>query len=203
MRAMAFAFVLLLTCTGAAPGQAPAADELRLRPGDMVRLQVGDEPGLSGEFPVTEQGVALLPMIGVVRVQDRPFGAVRAEIRERYGEELRDSEVLVTPIVRVAVLGEVRIPGLKPVDPTLTVADLIAAAGGLTPLGDPGRVTLVRDGEPIRISLEADAPGRDRTLRSGDQILVGRVSWYRENLPILLSAGASVVAAAITSLLLR
>lgn len=184
--------------------QTPAdPGELRLQPGDMMRLQVGREPHLSGEYPVTEEGVALLPIIGLVEVRGRRFADVRAEVRRRYAVELREAEVLVTPVLRIAVLGEVRGPGLLPVDPTLTVADVIAAAGGLTPRGDPGKVTLVRNGQPTRISLETGAEGRDRPLQSGDQIVVGRQSWVRENLNVLLTAGASVVAAAITSLILR
>jgi hypothetical protein len=40
-------------------------------------------------------------------------------------------------------------------------------------------------------------------LRSGDQIVVGQQGWMRENLPIFISAAASVLAAAVTTLIIR
>lgn len=193
------------------PAQTPDSVTLRLRPGDGVRLQIVI-PGfpntplgsaLEPDYPVMDDGVALLPMIGLVDVAGRPFPEVRAEVRERYRDELGDVTVRVTPLLRVAVLGEVRQPGLIPVDPTFTVADLIAAVGGLTPRGDPGKVTLLREGQPMRISLEVEGDGRARSLRPGDQIVVGRQSWIRENLNLLLPSAASVLAAAITTLILR
>ena len=207
---------LLLGCTGLS-AQTPTSSELVLRPGDAVRLQVGTrgwwirdagpgegrEPELSNDFPVLESGEALLPIIGVVEVAGRPFGEIRSEIRERYARELVDAPVMVAPILRIAVLGEVQQPGLVPVDPTLTIADVVAATGGLTPRGDPGKVMLLRDQVTTRISLAEAEGGGGRRLEPGDQILVGRQSWIRENLNVLLPSAASVLAATITTLILR
>lgn len=196
--------VLLLACAASVRAQAPApdADSLRLRPGDAVRLQVGGEPELTGDYPITEEGGALLPLIGLIRVAGRPFGEVRSEVTAGYGRELLSPAVVVTPVLRIAVLGEVRQPGLLPVDPTLTVADVLAAAGGLTPVANRRRIVLLRDGVSNRLSLDAPALLGQR-LRPGDQIVVERQGWARENISVLLGAGASVLAAAITSLILR
>jgi hypothetical protein len=40
-------------------------------------------------------------------------------------------------------------------------------------------------------------------LQSGDQIMVWRRSWVSENVPILISAAATVAAAAVTTLIVR
>jgi polysaccharide export outer membrane protein len=186
-----------------ARGQAPAEPALVLGPGDAIRLAIEDEPELGGEYTVSAEGGALLPLIGLVRVADRPFDEVAAEVLAAYGRELVDADVVVTPVLRIAVLGEVRQPGLLPVDPTFTLADVLAAAGGLTPLGDPGRITLLRGGESIRFALDDDTELLRQAPRPGDQILVSRRSWVRENLNVLIGAGASVLAAAVTSLILR
>jgi protein involved in polysaccharide export with SLBB domain len=198
--------ILLTVLLLAPPLQAQAPDipsALRLRPGDHVRLQVGGEPELTGDFAVTEGGVVLLPLIGVVRVVGRPFAEVRDEIGTRFAAEVVDAPVLVTPVLRVPVLGEVQQPGLMPVDPTLTIADVVAAAGGLTPRGDPSRVWLIRDGASTRISLDGARVASMPPLLPGDRIVVGRRGWLAENFNAVLAASATVLAATITSLILR
>lgn len=204
-RIVSLIVLLLLTCAAPVRAQASASDPdpLRLRPGDAVRLQVGGEPQLAGDYPVTEEGGALLPLIGLIRVAGRPFGEVRSEIAAGFDRELLSPAVVVTPVLRIAVLGEVRQPGLLPVDPTFTVADVLAAAGGLTPVANGRRIVLVRDGVSNRLSLDDPAALLAQRLRPGDQIVVERQGWARENISVLLGAGASVLAAAITSLILR
>ena len=203
-RILLLAASLLLACAAPAAAQASTATaELRLRPGDAVRLAVQDEPALSGEFPVVEPGRVLLPEIGLVDVAGRPFGEVEREARARYARVVVDREVVLVPLVRVAVLGEVRQPGLFPVDPTERLAEVLARAGGITPAGSPGRVSLVRDGRTTRIRLAPGGPALAQQLLSGDQIVVGPRGWLRENLPVVVGAGASVLAAAITGLVVR
>jgi polysaccharide biosynthesis/export protein ExoF len=119
--------LLLLAAASDLFGQALAApDELRLRAGDAVRIQVKDEPAFSGEFPVNEDGTILLPMVGLLQAAGRPFAELTAELRSVYARELIEPVVVITPLVRIAVLGEVRVPGVFPVDPTHTLADVLA-----------------------------------------------------------------------------
>lgn len=217
-----------LACVGVQPLAAQAApvdDVWRLRPGDAVRVQVGDEQALLPEpepdregtmslmtraapaggrlFTVDGAGVALLPLVGTIHVAGRPFPEVREEILAAYRAKLVGTPVQVTPVIRIAVLGEVRQPGLLAVDPTFTVADLLAAAGGVTPLGNDGRITLIGDRGSIRFSLTDDVDVLAQPLRPGDQLVVPRRSWARENLNVLLGAAASVLAAAVTTLILQ
>lgn len=179
------------------------SEELVLRPGDMVRLQVKDEPALSGELPVNEDGTVLFPLLGLVPVADRPFSAVLTDLRSGYAGELVNPELVATPTVRVAVLGEVRVPSVVPVDPTMSLGDLLARVGGLTPRADEGGISLVRNGEVVQARLEAGAPLLDTRLQSGDRVIVAGQSWVREHMPVLVGAAASVAAAAVTSLIVR
>lgn len=183
--------------------QAPRPAEIALRPGDVVRIEIRDEPPLGGQFQVGEDGSIFIPVIGLIPVAGRPFEAVREEVRAAYAAELADPVVRVTPLVRIAVLGEVARPGLFPVDPTHTVGDVLATVGGLTPLADRGRISLVRDGVSTRIRLDPDSHGLQQPLRSGDRLMVGRRSWFSENLAIFVGAAASVAAAAVTTLIVR
>jgi polysaccharide export outer membrane protein len=181
----------------------PPPEEIVLRPGDAIRLEVKDEPALRGEFTVTVAGQALLPLVGLLPVTERPFSDVRQEITKAYARELVEPVVVATPVLRIAVLGEVRLPGLFPVDPTHTLADLIAAAGGLTPLADHSRISLVRGGTVMEGSIDPQSVALKTRFQSGDQLVVGKQGWARENLPVFIGAFTSVAVAIITGLLLR
>jgi len=180
-----------------------ARGSLRLRPGDAILLELKDEPELTRVYTVGEDGAVLLPLVGLIRVAGRPIEEARAEILAKYRVELRDPVIRVTPLIRIAVLGEVQRPGLFPVDPSHTIGDLLALAGGLGPEADRGKVTIVRGAESIEVRLDGDFAGFQLALESGDQILVGRQSWLRQNATIFVGALASVAAAALTALIVR
>ncbi len=199
-------FLLSLVVWSAPPGVAQTVarpDPLRLRPGDAVRLLVRDEPGLKGEYTVDPEGQILLPMVGLTRVAGRDFDEVRREVVDRYGHELVRGEVQIVPLLRIAVLGEVRQPALYPVDPTYTLADVLALAGGLAGSADPKHVALVRGGQTIPLVVRDGAPTLDAGFRSGDQLVVGRRSWLRENATALVTTGASIAVAVVTALVVR
>lgn len=203
-REAAGGLLLLLLCAAPAWAQSALGDAaLRLRPGDAVRLAVRDEPELAGDFQLDAAGEVLLPLVGIVRVGARDFEEVRREVLTRYGRELKRSEIQLTPLVRIAVLGEVRQPNLYPVDPTHTLSDVLALAGGLAPTADAARVSLVREGRSIELSMEPGAPALGGQLRSGDQLVVGRRSWYKENAATVLTTVASVAIAVFTTVIVR
>jgi polysaccharide export outer membrane protein len=177
--------------------------DIRLRTGDQLDLQIKNEPELSGQYAITPEGAAMLPLVGRVDVAGRSFTEVEAAIRSLYAKELADPELLVTPLQRVSVLGEVRLPGFHWVDPTATARDAITLSGGFTPSANQSAVTLLREGSETRFSFERDATQALIPLRSGDALTIGRRSWMRENIGILLGAAASVAAAAVTSLIVR
>jgi protein involved in polysaccharide export with SLBB domain len=194
-------------------GAVDGAREIRLGPGDIVRLQVFLEQGLASipgldlrapmEYDVDAEGMAFIPVVGPIRVAGRDFAEVRSEISRAVEREFATATLRVTPVLRIAVLGEVRAPRLVPVDPTITVPDLIAAVGGLTEMADRDEIRLVRGGQVVLdVSADELVAVQDR-LQSGDRITVGRRSWVSTNTPFLLGAGASVLAAVLTSLLLR
>ena len=208
------ALILHFLGATAAGGQAPpSAEAMRLGPGDLVRVEaflarsVPDSLRTgavgAGEYMVDARGFALLPLVGMLQVAGRPFEDVRADIEEAYAREFVDARVRVTPLVRVALLGEVRVPGLLPVDPTMTLADVVAAAGGLNPSADREDIRLVRGDETVVVADELQLAALTVPLRTGDRIVVGRRSWLSENLPFVLGAAASVVASVLTALIVR
>jgi protein involved in polysaccharide export with SLBB domain len=166
-----------------------------LRPGDALRLRVSREPELTGEFMVDEHGQVTLPRLGRRTVQDVPVDSVRARVIREYDEILRDATIEITPLYRVRVTGAVRNPGLFTVDPTMSIADAIGLAGGVSPQGRNGRVSLVRDGQSIE-SVSPSSRLTDLGLRSADEIFVPERSWLSRNVALVIggiSATASLL----------
>lgn len=162
-----------------------------LRPGDLVRLRIWREPELSGDYPVDEQGVVVFPLIGPRTVTDIAPDSLKRDLIEAYAVYLRNPSIDVVLLRRVNVLGAVARPGLYPVDPTMTVADVLALAGGTTPIGNPNEIQLIRDGRTITTRLSQRARLAELSVRSGDQFYVPERSWIARN--------SNIVAALITA----
>ena len=173
-----------------------------LRPGDIVRLRIWREPDLSGDFPVDESGTVTFPKIGAFKVSDYNTATLKTKLLESYAQYLRNPSVEVTMLRRINVLGAVKAPGLYPIDPTMTIADALALAGGATPAGDPHHVVLVRNGVRMTESLSAETNIAETPLRSGDQLFVPERSFIVRNSG-LVAAGLSVTASLIIALFLR
>jgi protein involved in polysaccharide export with SLBB domain len=177
------------------PAQAPGVDTttspLAIRPGDVVKIQVWGHEELSGEFPVDENYNLLFPLVGSINVRQVTVSQLRERLNMELSQLFQRPFFTLTPMFRVAVLGEVFKPGLYSVDPTLTVFDLLALAGGPTRQANEKKLQLIRGGESVRVSLEPAAIARSTLrelgVRSGDQLVMGRATFTREDFGLLLS----------------
>jgi len=150
----------------AAPASSLASSDYQLQPGDMVRVQVFQEPDLDRELRVSQEGQIALPMIGQVEVKNRALSAVEKNVRELY-----DRDFLVNPQVNITVLtyqkravnvmGAVNMPQAieYPPEQTLTLLDAISRAGGFNRFADRKKVLLTRtfsDGRTEKYTINAD-----------------------------------------------
>jgi polysaccharide export outer membrane protein len=152
-----------------------------LRPGDALLLKVYREPDLSDTIQVDEDGRAVFPLLGPRVVTEIPADSLKRQLVADYRQYVKSPAIEVKVLRRVSVLGEVKKPGLYPVDPTITLTDALALAGGPTPAADRSDIQLLRDGEIVRKSLEETRAIAYTPIRSGDQIVVGRKSWISRN----------------------
>lgn len=166
-----------------------------LRPGDIVRIHLWQEPGLSGDYPVDEAGLVSLPLVGVRQATRMPAEELKRELIEEYGRQLRNQPAQITLLQRVRILGAVQNPGLYHVDATMALGDAIALAGGVRADGDENQVLVTRGGRTHRASLER---GTAMTLESGDEILVPRRSWISRNATWLLGVAISATTLILT-----
>jgi polysaccharide biosynthesis/export protein len=172
-----------------------------LRPGDVLRVRIFQEPEMSGEFPVDERGAVTLPRLGALPVASWPADSIRPRLTRAFGEYLRDPVMEVTVLRRISVTGSVLRPGLYPVDPSMTVMEALALAGGASPDGRRDRVELRRGSTRSLASLDRRSLIADLRLRSGDQLFVPQRGWLSRNtwlVSTLISASATVVTIRLT-----
>jgi protein involved in polysaccharide export with SLBB domain len=167
-----------------------------LSPGDPVRVKVWREPELSGDFVVTPEGTLDHPRFDTVQVAGVPLQVARARLRAFLSKEYTDPLIILEPMLRVAVQGEVRQPSLYPMSRSTTVGQAIAIAGGPTDRGKLNEVRLVRGKEQLRLDLtKPTASDASMLVRSGDQLYVGRRggSFFRDVLTPFASLTAAFV----------
>jgi protein involved in polysaccharide export with SLBB domain len=165
-----------------------------LYPGDIVRLKIYREPDLSGDYDVNAQGMAVFPKVGAVHVADITTDSLQRLLISTYSEYLRDPAIEVTPLRRVTILGAVKNPGLYPVDPTMSIADAIALAGGPTPDGNQKKVHLIRGDKEQNVTVTVHEQVARTQIRSGDELYIPERSWLSRNGYIV---GAAIGAAAV------
>lgn len=168
-----------------------------VRPGDLVAVNIWREPDLSDTVEVDPQGTVVLPKLGTLELGGTTPTAVKSRITEGYAKYLVNPSIQVTVLRRIQVTGAVKTPSLYHVTGTMTVGDVIALAGGVTPDGNTGKVELIRDGQTLAGDLDGGTSLADTPIRSGDQLNVPFKSWLSRNGYLaggVLSAVATIVA---------
>ena len=163
-----------------------------LAPGDNIKIQVFQNPDLTLETRVSEQGTITFPLIGTVKVG----GMSVAGAEQVIAGALRDGGFIKQPNVNivlvtlrgnsVSVLGQVNKPGRFPLETiNVRVSEMIAVAGGIAPTGaDVVVVTGTRDGKSFRrevdiagVFLNGQTPD-DFVMAPGDVIFVQRAPLF-------------------------
>lgn len=204
LRSMTLGILLgSLACAGPPPPQAAAPvpnGSIGLKPGDAVKVRIWQEPDLSGEFMVDQNGIIVFPLLGERQIEGVSPEEVKSSLTADYREYLENPSVEVTVLRRIAILGEVRNPSLYMVDPTVTLTDALALAGGIAPTGNKNDIRLVRDGQVLIQSMDANQVIGATVIQSGDQVIVGQQGWARRNITFItagLGAATSIVVAMI------
>ena len=192
------AFLLLIGKSCVASLHAPAVRaqdrqaEYQIGAGDNIRIVVFQNPDLTVETRVTENGTISYPLIGVVRIGGMTLPAAEQVIARalREGNFIQQPQVSIALLQnrgnQVSVLGHVGRAGRFPLETVSTrLSEMIAIAGGITPSGaDTVIITGARDGKPLR--KEVDVVGMflsgdmkdDIVVAGGDVIYVHRQPMY-------------------------
>ncbi|HKP16041.1 MAG TPA: polysaccharide biosynthesis/export family protein [Gemmatimonadaceae bacterium] len=156
------------------PGIAPTprgADSWKVEAGDIVRLKNWSAPEQSGDLPVNERGVVLVPTVGSLTVEGLTTDSLERVIVRGFAGRIDASRVDVQLFRPITVTGGVKNPSVQLVDGSTSVLSLVAKAGGAIRPGGDSRVFIVRASAPTREVSVADRVG-DLGVRASDQLYV-------------------------------
>ena len=209
-RLMAFCLIAILLMSGlpaAWAAAAPTPEDYKLRPGDVLNIQVlgydefvppvnaNNVPG----FLVRPDGRFSFPLIGEVAVQELTTAELTELLRLRLAEYLVAPKVTVNLArlggTRIYVLGEVMKPGSYEIEKAHNLLDAVTAAGGPTKDGAKRNVYIVRRSEPDKFQkvnllniLKKGDMSQNVALHEGDAVFLtsnGRINFGTDILPWL------------------
>jgi polysaccharide biosynthesis/export protein len=166
--------------------------EYRLGPGDVVRITVYNNPDLTTEAQITQQGRITFPLIGEVQIGGTEKGQAEQLIARRLGEGGFVVKPQVNVLVlgfksqQISVLGQVNRPGKYPIEQASTLADLLAMAGGISQTGADviTHITRLEDGKTtkrdinIHEALRTGEMDKNFPVSNGDIIFVPRAPLF-------------------------
>lgn len=183
-----------VAAAAAVPAPLPLADAAARRDttigtGDVLRVAVYQNPDLSIETRVSENGAISYPLLGQVVVGGLTVAQVEKALADglRNGNFVRQPQVtvLVTQVrsSQASVLGMVTRPGRYVIDVTgMRLSEMLAQAGGVAPGGsDVVILTGLRNGKPLRLEVDIGqlfangAQNQDPEVRNGDTLYVERM----------------------------
>lgn len=170
--------------------------EYQLGPGDSVRVLVFQNPDLTLETRVSENGTISFPLIGIVRIGGMTVARAEQTIANalRTGGFIKQPQVTVLLMVsrgnQVSVLGLVGRPGRYPLETFNTrLSEMLANAGGIA-LGGADVVILTgtRDGKPFRKEIDVTGMLLNNNLQD-DIVVVGGDVIYVPRAPMFYIYG--------------
>jgi len=172
-----------------------------LNPGDGIRLifyNITNE--ISGDYFIQQNGMVQLPFIGAINTLNKGYEDIKDEIYKKYSKLYKNPELVIMPLFRINILGEVRKPNIYYVTGVEKLIDLIAIAGGETQDANLNKIYLIRNNRKINIDaqkiIQQGGKVADIGIRSGDQIYVPRKWWVNlRRASVIVSIGALFVTA--------
>lgn len=186
-----FIFLLVTFCAGAFGQQEDdllsASGSYQINPGDVLSLEVWNEPTLSAEqLLVRPDGFISVPVVGEIQAGRHTVSEIEDAIATSLNKYLKDEPTIVVSVLgtagsQVYVLGKVARPGAFPLRGPLDVTQALALAGGLNSFAAENKIKVLRrdtDGKQYSIRFRygqvADGDNLESNilLQSGDVVLV-------------------------------
>jgi len=175
---------MILLLIGSAIGQT-SSEVYLIGPGDVLQLNVLQQPGLDQELRVRPDGTTVVPMVGEVEIAGLSVHAAEQLITQKlrlFDRDIRDISLTITQYnaLRIYVLGAVVRPGNFTFESEPSLWAVLREAGGISPTANPAAIRVVSIVGGVAstsiydISAFVSGSGAPPavTLRTGDTIVV-------------------------------
>jgi protein involved in polysaccharide export with SLBB domain len=120
-------------------------------PGDVLEISVQPQQGYDRTLTIQPDGKIVYPVVGELTAAGMTITQLTERLQHGLEAELKRPRVTVSlkeankaAVRRVSVLGAVRTPGAFDLKEGSTLAEMLATAGGPTPIADLRRITITR-----------------------------------------------------------
>jgi polysaccharide export outer membrane protein len=173
---------------------AHAQTSYRIAPGDMLQVEVLEDPSLNRQTLVLPDGSVSFPLAGTLRASGRSIADFQAELTQALAPNFAAEPTVFVTIAQLApprdtataartidvyALGEFNAPGRYEIEPGTSLLQFLAASGGVTRFAAIKRIQLRR----------RDAAGTERVYRFNYRAVEQGVATG----PMILQSGDVVV----------
>lgn len=155
-RVMKFFGALVLVLAGSQA--AVAQDSYRIKPGDVLRIEVLEDAAMNRDSLVLPDGRVTVPLAGTLPVGGRTVDQVRADVASKLSSNFANEPTVTVSLLQLGTptakggtsrlpiyfLGEVNAPGMVEVKRGTTLLQALALAGGFNRFAAVKRVQLRR-----------------------------------------------------------
>lgn len=169
-----------------------SAQDYRVRPGDVLQIEVLEDATLNRSAIVLPDGQISLPVAGTIRVSGRSLTQVQEELARRLAPGFATAPTVFVSLsalaerpepaaprtISIFVLGAANAPGKVDVAPGTTLLQALAQAGGLSPFAAKKRIQLRRvdkNGNEQIYKLDLDAIERGAAAGGTTRLVAGDV----------------------------
>lgn len=176
-----------VTSKSSAPEQVAAAvpvdESYKVGAGDELNISVWHEADLSGPVVVRPDGMITMPLLNDISVTGLTMKQLTDLLTEKLKAFLTEPQVTVTvrgiKSRKVYLVGNISKQGSYPLNDRMTVLQIIAEAGGLTPFAKSEKIYVIRnsDGKQQRLefhykrALKGNSAD-DIALLPGDMVII-------------------------------
>lgn len=158
--------------------------EFMLGAGDAIEISVFRHEELKQTGRITTSGRMMFPLIGDVVVAGKSVSELREELRLRFSKYFVDPQVIINITTiqsqKVIVAGEVNSPGVFNLDQSLSAAEAIFKAGGITSNAKGSNILVIRGKQgkaditlmDLNSILKKGDFSQDMLLKHGDVVYV-------------------------------
>jgi polysaccharide biosynthesis/export protein len=164
---------------------AKAGPDYVIGPGDLLSIDVMNEPDVTGKVPVRPDGMITVPLIGDIQASGLTPDKLQAAITSKLTDYVRQPAVTVVVEEmnsrQFNVMGKVQHPGAFVLNKPTRVLDALALAGGFNEFAKTNKVYVLRtnaSGATVRLpfnykKVSAGEDDQDNIeLQAGDTVIV-------------------------------
>jgi len=168
---------LLLSLSATVRAQEGQPDDFHV--GDRIALTIEGPQTFSDTVVVRDGLILRLPNIGDIPMTGVKRSDVESYLTQQIGKFIRNPVIHATPLVRIAILGQVGRPGFYTMPSDVLLSDVVMRAGGPTGNADLNRTVVRRSGqevisrEQVASALTAGMTLDQLHIAPGDEMVVG------------------------------